>query len=66
MHTRRKTAKNTAEVKNMNPKKKNKKITEDELRKIWRPDRENPTDVLGSYTGTGRKDEQPVQDADDL
>lgn len=50
----------------MNPKKKNKKITDNELKEIWRPDGENPTDVLGSYTGTGRKGEQPVQDADDL
>lgn len=25
-----------------------------------------PSDVLGSYTGTGLSDEQPVQDADDL
>ncbi len=24
------------------------------------------TDVLGSYTGTPTKDEEPVQDADDL
>lgn len=25
-----------------------------------------PSDVLGSYTGTGDKYEEPVQDADDL
>lgn len=49
----------------MNPKKKN-NIKKDELKKIWRPDGKNPTDVLGSYIGTGRKDEQPEQDADDL
>lgn len=28
--------------------------------------RKNSTDVLGSYTGTGKDDEVPVQDADDL
>jgi hypothetical protein len=28
--------------------------------------REGSTDVLGSYTGTGRDGEPPVQDADDL
>ncbi len=27
---------------------------------------EIPSDVLGSYTGTGENDEAPVQDADDL
>lgn len=65
MNMRTKKAKNTAEVKSMNPKKKN-NIKKDELKKIWRPDGKNPTDVLGSYIGTGRKDEQPEQDADDL
>ncbi len=25
-----------------------------------------PSDVLGSYTGTGQTDDAPVQDADDL
>lgn len=29
-------------------------------------DEEPHSDVLGSYTGTGEKDERPVQDADDL
>ncbi|MBQ9832212.1 MAG: hypothetical protein IJO48_00620 [Clostridia bacterium] len=28
--------------------------------------RRHSTDVLGSYTGTGKKDDIPVQDADDL
>ncbi len=25
-----------------------------------------PSDIEGSYTGTGKKDKRPVQDADDL
>jgi len=29
-------------------------------------DREANTAVLGSYTGTGKNGERPVQDADDL
>lgn len=29
-------------------------------------DREGSTDVLGSYTGTGKGGDHPVQDADDL
>lgn len=29
-------------------------------------DEDIPTDVLGSYTGTGYDDMHPVQDADDL
>ena len=29
-------------------------------------DEEDSTDVLGPYTGTGRRGERPVQDADDL
>lgn len=29
-------------------------------------DREGSTDVLGSYTGTGKDGDRPVQDADDL
>lgn len=29
-------------------------------------DREASTDVLGSYTGTGKGGDAPVQDADDL
>ena len=37
------------------------------LAKIWQsPSQGIPTDVLGSYTGTGIQNEQPVQDADDL
>ncbi len=28
--------------------------------------RKNTTDFFGSYTGTGKNDEVPVQDADDL
>ena len=28
--------------------------------------KKTPSDVQGSYTGTGEKDEHPVQDADDL
>ena len=28
--------------------------------------REGSTDVLGSYTGTGKNGDTPVQDADDL
>lgn len=27
---------------------------------------QDSTDVLGMYTGTGRDDDEPVQDADDL
>jgi len=27
---------------------------------------EIPTDVMGSYTGTSRDDDKPIQDADDL
>ena len=37
------------------------------LAKIWQsPSQGIPTDVLGSYTGTGIQNAQPVQDADDL
>lgn len=50
----------------MNPKKKKKKMNENELKQIWRPDSESPTDILGSYIGTQNHGEQPEQDADDL
>lgn len=37
------------------------------LAEIWQaPENGIPTDVLGSYTGTGLDREYPVQDADDL
>lgn len=37
------------------------------LAEIWHaPTNSIPTDVLGSYTGTGPANEQPEQDADDL
>lgn len=37
------------------------------LAQIWQtPSCGIPSDVLGSYTGTGPANEQPVQDADDL
>lgn len=37
------------------------------LAEIWQaPKNSIPTDVLGSYTGTGLANEQPEQDADDL
>ena len=37
------------------------------LAEIWQAQTQGiPTDVLGSYKGTGLKSEQPVQDADDL
>ncbi|MBS5874109.1 MAG: hypothetical protein KIC46_08345 [Clostridiales bacterium] len=37
------------------------------LAEIWQaPENGIPTDVLGSYTGTGLDSKQPVQDADDL
>lgn len=37
------------------------------LAEIWQPQAQGiPTDVLGSYTGTGLENERPVQDADDL
>lgn len=42
-------------------------LSPETLAEIWQPvGEEIPTDVLGSYTGTGIKSEQPEQDADDL
>lgn len=50
-------------------KKTNKKIDKitKEIADIWQENNaEFATDVLGSYTGTGKDDLQPEQDADDL
>lgn len=41
---------------------KKKRLNVYDVKKIFK----SRTDVAGSYTGTGEKDELPVQDADDL
>lgn len=54
----------------MNPPKKRPQkpaLPPETLAQIWQtPLTGIPTDVLGSYTGTGLPHERPVQDADDL
>ncbi len=46
----------------MSKKEKHKKTTPTEIAETLR----NAPDVLGSYTGTGRFDDKPEQDADDF
>ncbi len=48
--------------------KKQKKFYPEQQRKIWNCTDGNGivSDILGSYSGAGLDDEEPVQDADDL
>ncbi len=45
---------------------KSKKIPSQQLAETIRSENEIVTDILGSYTGTGKFGEKPEQDADDL
>lgn len=45
---------------------KSKKIPSQELAKTIWSENEIVTDILGSYTGTGKFGDKPEQDADDL
>lgn len=47
-------------------KEKNKKIPSQQLAEEIRSENKIVTDILGSYTGTGKFDDKPEQDADDL
>lgn len=42
------------------------KIPSQQLSETIRSESEIVTDILGSYTGTGKFDDKPEQDADDL
>lgn len=57
--------------KNNNDNQKDKKQVQAEIKKMAvtlqnMSKGEIPTDVMGSYTGTARDDDIPIQDADDL
>ena len=53
-------------MKNKEKENSNKKIPSQLLSETIRSESEIETDILGSYTGTGKFDDKPEQDADDL
>lgn len=50
----------------MKKNKQNEKTTPQQIAETIRNENTIITDILGSYTGTGRFDDTPEQDADDL
>lgn len=53
-------------MKNKRNEKASKKVPSQQLSETIRSESEIVTDILGSYTGTGKFDDKPEQDADDL